>query len=274
MRDQFKFRTVILESSIELSYYWLPLIGFVVGLIATMVGGNGAFFFPPTLILLFGIDPHVAIATSLAAVIPIGLIGSAEHYRRNNINLPVGLVFGGFGMLGALLGALISGYLEAASLIKAFGVYSVMLGLLTMRRPKNIDKAVNTIPENFSQIQRKKLPLMISVGFIAGIVAGLFGTSGTAPVLAGLFLLHFPVKLVIGTSVMVVFMNAIFGFGGHLLLGEIDLELIFLLGSGAAIGAFFGPRLLVKIHPERKEGKLRYAFAAIIIALGLLLITR
>ncbi|TVR42121.1 MAG: sulfite exporter TauE/SafE family protein [Bacteroidia bacterium] len=263
-----------MESAIELNYYWLPLIGFIVGLVATMVGGNGAFFFPPTLILLFGISPHVAIATSLAAVIPIGLIGSAEHYRRNNINLPVGLVFGGFGMLGAVVGALISGYMEAVFLIKAFGVYSVLLGLLTMRVPKNVDKAANTPPEKFSHIRREKLPLMISIGLIAGIVAGLFGTSGTAPVLAGLFLLHFPVKLVIGTSVMIVFMNAIFGFGGHLLVGEIDLELIFLLGSGAAIGAFFGPRLLVKIHPERKEGKFRYAFAAIIIALGLLLIFR
>jgi len=74
--------------------------------------------------------------------------------------------------------------------------------------------------------------------------------------------------------VMIVFINALSGFGGHLILGEIDPELILWLGLGAAIGAFIGPKLLVNIKPEGKEGKLRFLFSAIIIAMGILLIIR
>ena len=257
---------------IQLSYYWLPLIGFIIGLLATMVGGNGAFFFPPALILLFGVAPRLAIATSLAAVIPIGLIGSWEHYRRGNINLPVGLTFGLAGLLGALSGAWISGLIAPDSLIRIFGVYTIVLGLFALRLPKRKPELQVAPPVDFTALQKQQLPLILLFGLVSGTAAGLFGTSGTAPVLAALFMLHFPVKLVIGTSVLIVFVNALSGFGGHVLLGDTDLALILLLGSGAAAGAFIGPRLLAHIRPERKEGSIRYIFSAIVIAVGLLLV--
>ncbi len=266
---------MIYESAIELHYLWLPLLGFIVGLLDTMVGGNGAFFFPPALILLFQVEPRVAIATSLAAVIPIGLIGSWEHYKRQNINLPIGLSFGSAGLTGALIGAWISNRIDPATLLTTFGAYCVILGLFTLRlRGKKPREAAYTPPEHFADIRKDQIPNIIIFGVISGVVAGLFGTSGTAPVLAALLILKFPIRLVIGTSVMIVFINALSGFSGHLLLGEIDPYLIAWLGSGAALGAFIGPRLLVNIRPEKKEGPLRYLFSAIIIAMGLMLIFR
>lgn len=264
----------IFEAGIELSPLWLPMIGFIVGLLATMIGGNGAFFFPPILILCFQVSPRVAIATSLAAAIPIGLIGSFEHHRRTNINWPVGLVFGLAGFTGALSGAFISGLMDPATLVRSFGVYAILLGILTMRVPKTqLDDQIKP-PRTLSCLSRGQIPVIICFGLISGLVAGLFGTSGTAPVLAGLFILRFPIKLVIGTSVMIVFINALSGFGGHLFLGEIDLELIGMLGSGAAVGAFLGPRLLSHMRPERKENGLRYVFAVLVMALGILLLVR
>jgi len=265
---------VIYQSAIELSYFYLPLIGFVVGLLATMVGGNGAFFFPPTLILFFQVSPRVAIATSLAAVIPIGIIGSIAHYRRDNINLPVAIIFGLAGLAGALSGAWISGAMEPSTLVRSFGIYSILLGLLTMRVSGKKQAETIISPVKFSDLHRRHMVLIIFFGLVSGAAAGLFGTSGTIPVLAGLFILRFPVKLVIGTSVLIVFINALSGFAGHVFLGEIDMELIYLLGSGAAIGAFFGPRLLVRIRPERKEGWMRHIFACIVVLMGVLLLLR
>lgn len=251
------------------------MIGFVVGLLATMVGGNGAFFFPPALILLFQVSPRVAIATSLAAVLPIGLIGSAVHYRRNNINLPVALIFGAAGLVGALAGSWITSVIETAVLVRTFGVYCIILGLLSLRVPKSSEYGkTDSPPESLREIRSRNVPLIIFFGLVSGAAAGLFGTSGTAPVLAALLILQFPVRLVIGTSVLIVFINALSGFGGHLVLGEIDPELILMLGSGAAAGAFIGPRLLIHIKPEKKEGGIRYVFAGIIIALGVLMFTR
>ncbi len=262
------------ETAIQLSHYWLPLIGFIIGLIATMIGGNGAFFFPPALILLFGVSPRVAIATSLAAVVPIGLIGSITHYHKGNINLPVGITFGIAGIAGAISGAAISGLLEASVLVRIFGYYTIVLGLMTFLIPKRGAKGSIPAPESFSAIKKQQLPTIFILGVVSGFAAGLFGTSGTLTVLAGLFILQFPLKLVIGTSVMIVFINALSGFGAHLVVGEIDLRLIALLGSGAALGAFIGPWLLQYVKPGRKEGKIRYIFALKLIALGLFLVFR
>ncbi len=262
------------ETALELNYVWLPLIGFVVGLIATMVGGNGAFFFPPALILLFQVPPKIAIATSLAAVIPMGLMGSLEHYRRGNINLPVGIVFGAAGMLGALSGAWLSSILNTDTLLFAFSIYLVVLGLFTLLAPKSKPGKQLGPPGSFGDLNTKNLLLIITVGITAGIVAGLFGTSGTAPVLAGMLMLRLPVMQVIGTSVLVVFINAFAGFGGHLFLGEFDMQLILLLGSGATVGAYLGPRLLSNIRPKKKENKFRLVMGLLLIVVGISLAFR
>ncbi len=263
----------MLEIAIELNYYWLPVIGFAVGLVATMVGGNGAFFFPPALILLFQVSPKVAIATSLAAVIPIGLIGSAEHYRRGNINLPVGVVFGLAGMLGAFLGAWMSNMLKTETLVISFSIYLILLGLFTLYRPKASTDGVVKPPGRFSDFNKHNLSLILSIGFIAGCVTGLYGTSGTAPVLAAMLILRLPLMQVVGTSVMIVFINALTGFSGHMLLGELDFQLIMLLGSGATVGAFLGPRLLWRIRPRKKENKIRFILGFLLIIVGIFLLT-
>lgn len=262
------------DIAIELNYLWLPAIGFVVGLIATMVGGNGAFFFPPALILLFQVSPKVAIATSLAAVIPIGMIGSAEHYKRGNINLPVGIVFGAAGMLGAFLGAWMSSMLKTEALVISFSIYLIILGLFTLYTPKAKADGVVRPPEHFSDLNKRNLTLILSIGFIAGCVTGLYGTSGTAPVLAAMLILRLPLMQVVGTSVLIVFINALTGFGGHVLLGELDINLILLLGSGATAGAFLGPRLLGKIRPRNKENKVRFILGFLLIIVGVVLLTR
>lgn len=259
--------------AIELNYFWLPVIGFVVGLIATMVGGNGAFFFPPALILLFQVSPKVAIATSLAAVIPIGLIGSAEHYRRGNINLPVGVAFGSAGMLGAFLGAWLSSMLKTEALISSFSIYLILLGIFTFYKPKaSADSAVRP-PECFSDFNKRNLSLILSIGFVAGCVTGLYGTSGTAPVLAAMLILRLPLMQVVGTSVLIVFINALTGFSGHVILGELDLQLILLLGSGATVGAFLGPRLLGRLRPRNKENKVRIILGLLLIIIGVILLS-
>ena len=265
---------MIYQSAIELSHFWLPFIGFVVGLLATMIGGNGAFFFPPILILFFQVSPRVAIATSLAAVIPMGLIGSAEHYRRGNVNLTVGLTFGAAGLVGAFLGAWVSGLMDPSMLVKTFGGYTILLALLTLRTPLCRPEDEINPPTGLSGLNRRTGTMIVLFGLLSGAVAGLFGTSGSAPVLAGLFILQFPVRLVIGTSVLIVFINALSGFSGHLLMGEIDPELILRLGSGAAVGAFLGPRLLVRMRPERRQGSIRYVFVAVLLALGVTLLLR
>ncbi|HDR68276.1 MAG TPA: sulfite exporter TauE/SafE family protein, partial [Bacteroidaceae bacterium] len=67
---------MIFHSAFEYIYLWLPLIGLLVGLISTLIGGGGGgFFFIPILTILFGVPAHIAVTTSLAATIPICIVG-------------------------------------------------------------------------------------------------------------------------------------------------------------------------------------------------------
>jgi len=67
---------MIFHSSFQYCYLWLPLVGFIIGFFASMAGGGGGFFFLPVLILLFKVPAQIAVATSLAATLPICIVGS------------------------------------------------------------------------------------------------------------------------------------------------------------------------------------------------------
>ena len=109
-------------------------------------------------------------------------------------------------------------------------------------------------------------------GVASGLLAGVFGISGTPPIIAGLYSLGLPAAMVVGTSVFVLIFNSIAGIGGFYLLGRLDLTLIILLGGGAAVGAFIGPLLLKKINPKTFEKIYGPVIVGIMVIFGLGLI--
>jgi uncharacterized protein len=268
---------MVIHSTFQESYLWLPLIGLIVGLLATMVGGSGGSVFPPILILLFNVPPQIAIATSLAAALPIGLVGTYGHQRKGNINWRIAIVFIACGFAGALTGAWITRLLSSQMLKLVLGVYLMTLGLFLLFSLETPGKKKN--PEK-NEINNGKPNLVGGAfGFVAGSAAGLFGTSGTAPVLAGMFSLKLPVRIIAGTSVLVVFTNTLSGLGGHFLAGQVDMTLVYLLASGSVIGSIAGPWLLGIINLDRLEGYIKkprfstkYGLAGFIMILGLLMI--
>jgi uncharacterized membrane protein YfcA len=109
-------------------------------------------------------------------------------------------------------------------------------------------------------------------GLIAGVITGAFGTSGTAPVLAGLFSMRLPLKVVIGTSLFIVLINTATATGAHFMIGKIDLTLIGFLTIGSVFGALIGPRVLSAFNVTRKESRLKYGYALGMLAVGILMI--
>ncbi len=263
---------MIFYSEFQQSYLWLPLVGLIVGLLATMIGSGGGFFFPLILILFFGISSHVAVATSLAATLPLCIVGSVGHYRRGNIHSRLVLIFGVAGILGALAGAGLTRLMDTNQLKMAFGVYSLGLALVIFLNNRKKKKTEPDLEKRGKKLKRGLLVKGSAYGLAGGIISGTFGTSGSAPVLAGLVALNAPIKLVIGTSLTVVLINTVSALAGHAVLGKIDLTLVLLLTTGTLIGAAAGPQLLGKMKIERSEGHIRQWFALIIFGFGLILI--
>jgi len=263
---------MIFHSPFEYSYLWLPLIGFVIGLLASMVGSGGGFFFLPVLILLFKMPAQMAVSTSLAATLPICIVGSVNHYRHDNINLKMGLLFIISGIIGSIAGAGLTSIVTPLQLKRGFGIYSILIAipiLVSYYRRKHIE--LKEIPRS-GRIDIKKISKGSVYGLLAGVITGSFGTSGAAPVLAGLLSLNLPIKLVAGTSLMIVMINTISALGAHFLIGEIDLTMVYLLATGSVVGAFSGPAVLSGLKTAKAEGPVRkwYAFAMIIFGIIIL----
>ncbi|HCE57751.1 MAG TPA: sulfite exporter TauE/SafE family protein [Prolixibacteraceae bacterium] len=259
-------------SEIQNIYYILPLAGLIIGLSGTFLGGGGGFFFLPVLTLLIGVPTQTAVITSLVATLPICVVGSLGHFHKGNIDFKVGLKFGLAGIFGTLIGVSITSIITADQLKISFGIYSIIIALnlvvttWSKNRAENIKAERKTLTGFSRNIQSSFF------GFFAGVIAGTFGTSGTAPVLTGLFALRLPLKLVIGTSLLVVLSNTIFAVGAHFLIGKIDFTLVCFLTVGSMIGAVIGPKFLSKIKTDKSENEVRYLYAAVMIVLGILMI--
>jgi uncharacterized membrane protein YfcA len=262
---------MILGFTYDPSFLWLPPIGLAIGLLVTVFGGGGGFFYVPILTLLFHVPTQLAAATSLAATIPTVIVGSIEHYRKGNIDLRIGLVFGVSGLVGALLGAYVSHLVSSALLQKLFGAYAIALTIPMVLTSKNRLKDISGKAKTPQALTSSRIALCLVFGSLSGIMAGLFGTSGTASIVAGLYILGLPVTVVVGTSVLVVLFNAVSGFIGHLMVGQFNLMLLVLLGSGSVIGGFLGPRILAKINVETLEKVYGILFILLVVIFGIIM---
>jgi uncharacterized protein len=257
---------MVFYSEFHHSYYWLPLIGFVIGMLATMVGSGGGSFFPMILILAFQVPAPIAVATSLAASLPLSLVGGLGHYHRGNVHLRAGTVFAIAGIGGAIAGTALTRVMTGDQLRISFGIYSIFLAIIIFFH--SLNKNIST------QGQRTPIrsTLGAAYGFGGGVISGTFGTSGAIPVLAGLFAMHLPLRLVIGTSIMIIFVNTLSALVGHMLIGRIDLTLVWLLTLGSVLGALTGPHLITGIKTDSYETQVKRIFSVIILILGMLLI--
>jgi uncharacterized protein len=263
---------MIFHSSFENIYLWLPLIGFTIGFFASMLGTGGGFFFLPALILFFSVPAQIAVATALAATLPICIVGSISHYRHKNIHLNLGLIFSIAGIIGAIAGAGFSNIVTSNQLKISFGIYSILIALHMIYNNRKVKKAAKTGIELPVDSKRKRITRGSVYGFLAGLVTGTFGTNGAAPILAGLFTMRIPIKLVAGTSLMVISITTVSALGAHFLVGRIDLTLVYFLTFGSVIGAFSGPKLLAGIKIGRAEVPIRNWYAWGLIVFGVLMI--
>ena len=80
------------------------LLGGGVGLLSGMFGVGGGFLTTP-LLIVYGIPPTVAAASSASQVTGASVSGVFAHFRRNGVDVKMGGVLVAGGILGAFFGA-------------------------------------------------------------------------------------------------------------------------------------------------------------------------
>ncbi len=110
-----------------MSYFMIALIGILGGIVSGLFGVGGGILFVPLLILLKHFDPHLAIGTSLAVIVPTAFVAAFRHSLAGMIDWKTVLILTLFAIAGAWLGSELSLKLETAVLRRLYALFLLIL---------------------------------------------------------------------------------------------------------------------------------------------------
>lgn len=237
------------------------LSGALIGLLLTVFGGGGSVLAAPLLIFFVGVaDPHVAIGTSAAAVAVNALLGLIAQARAGAVKWPCALVFGGFGLGGALIGAHIAKMIDGGVLLLGFAGIMALVGVSMLRKAKSEgDPSVHLDP----RLARRLAPL----GFGTGLAAGFFGIGGgflIAPGLmaaTGMTLAHAAASSLVSVTLFGAATSATYAVSGL-----VDWRLVGALVTGGAAGIALGLPIARRLGANAPLARRLFAGMIVLVA--------
>jgi hypothetical protein len=236
------------------------VLSILIGVSLGLFGGGGATLTVPILTYVAGMTPNQAIASSLfvvAVTSAAGLVGRVRLVRWR-----IALGFGAAGMVGSYAGGRLAVLFTGRALMIMFGLMMAAAAIAMLRGRRAIPaREVHELPALQALVQ----------GMIVGAVSGLVGAGGGFLVVPALVLLGgIAIEGAIATSLVVIAMQSLAGFVGHL--GHVDLDwpLTLAVTAVAVAGASFGGALARRISATG----LRRGFALLVIAMAAFVLLR
>ena len=198
---------------------WLPLVvalagaGIVAGVLAGLFGVGGGIVVVPALdfaLTAAGVSPavalHVAVATSMAIIVPTGFASARGHARKGSIDYGVIRSWALPIALGALLGAVLASRVQGRTLALVFGTVAA-LAAVRMLLPLEGRMLRQSVPGGAGGAL---LPGAI------GTVSAMMGIGGGTLSVPALTFCGVPVHRAVGTAALLGLLIAIPGTLGYL----------------------------------------------------------
>jgi uncharacterized membrane protein YfcA len=236
-------------------------LGALIGLSLGLLGGGGSILTVPIFVYVLGFGAKEAISMSLAVVGATSLLGAVGHWRAGNVNLRVAAIFGVVAMAGTYLGARIATFFSGTAQLALFAAVMLVAAFFMFRPPRLEPPRVEGAPDE------KHMPLLLIVaeGIAVGILTGLVGVGGGFLIVPALVLLgRVPMKVAVGTSLLVIAMKSAAGFVGYLGQVSVDWSFMALFTAVAGVGIVVGT-YLVRYVPQHA---LQRAFALFLVVMG------
>lgn len=269
------------------------VVGLAVGGLAGLLGIGGGMLLVPAFKLGYAMDSLMCTATSLFTIIPTSVSGAISHIRNKTCLPKLGVAAGLGGAclspLGVWLATLSPDWavMGAAALIIAYS--SVTMFRKALKAPKvprgagagAADAAAKeaAAEDRAAAIERahaeaptigwREAAIGAAIGLFAGLASGYVGVGGgfiMVPLMMSI--LHVPMKLTSGTSLIAVMILAVPGTVTQALLGNIN----WIAGIAVACGSIPGATLGAKLIPKVPERQLRFLFAGFLVVAAVLLV--
>lgn len=227
----------------------------LIGVSLGMFGGGGSIFTVPVLVYLMHVDAVLATTYSLFIVGFTSLIGGIRTYAKKNVDFKAVTEFGipsifsvfitRHYILPSIPSQLFSiGNIQITKdifLMVSFAVLMVVAGVFMIR---------NSGDDHTSAVEKdrheKILPLAL-LGLTVGVITGLLGAGGGFLIIPTMVLyLKLPMKTAVGTSLLIIAINSLFGFLFSLKQFEYEWKLLIAFTIIAIAGILIGNKFAEK----------------------------
>lgn len=227
-----------------IGYIAALVIGFTLGLI----GGGGSILTVPALVYLVDVDPVLSTAYSLFIVGAASLVGSVSYMRLGLVSYKTALVFA--------IPSFTAVYLTRRWIVPAIPdpIAHWEAFVLTKDMVVMIFFALIMALASFSMIRSGKqasdgpdgpvhynYPMILLEGAVVGVLTGLVGAGGGFLIIPALVILaKLPMKLAIGTSLLIIAAKSLIGFTGDVGVQPIDWSFLLIFTAISVAGIFVG----------------------------------
>lgn len=249
------------------------LAGTATGIVLGLFGSGGSIIALPALLYLLHVEPKSAIAMSLGVVATTAFITAVRHWRGGNVDVPVALVFGLFGVAGSFAGTRLGLAVPATVQLSFFALVMYAAAWRMLRQPPPLSRPAADIVSAGDGVAALRCdtyfsPCMARIalhGIGVGALTGLVGAGGGFLIVPALVLLSgIPMKQAIGTSLAIVAANSSAGFAGYLGRVSVDYGLMASFTAVTVGGSFLGTRLARTLSQDR----LKKAFGLFLLAVA------
>lgn len=105
----------------------MAVLGVAVGAVSGLVGAGGGFLLVPALAVLAGLPTSLAVGTSLVVIAMQSFAGLTGHLASGHVDWPMAAVVTAAAVVGALIGARLTGAVDADALRTLFGWFVLVM---------------------------------------------------------------------------------------------------------------------------------------------------
>lgn len=266
-------------------FFVLLMLGFIVGLPASMCGLGGGFILVPTLILVFNLSPQNAIAISLVAMCGTTISATLGYIKQKRVDYKLALLYDIFDIPGVVVGAYLTTILPKNLLIGLCGFFILFLSLLMLRNlrarklsTKNKESNMTCngwgrkVSDSMNQVFEYKIrrpSLIVISSLMSGLVTGLAGLGGGITDTTTMMLLGIPSHIAIASSEFAMALTNGAGVITHGFLQNISIGYAIPITIGTILGAQVG--VLLAKRTKQKTLKMILSVVSLLFSIRLIL---
>lgn len=238
----------------------------VIGISLGLVGGGGSILTVPVLVYLFGVEPVLSTAYSLFIVGLTSLAGAIKFMQKRLVSYKTAVIFA--------VPAFVAVFLSRRFVVPAIPETLFSIGALTVTKSVGIMvffalvmlmASISMIrSNNENETHGKELdplkfnyPLILLEGAVVGLLTGIVGAGGGFLIIPALVLFaKLPMKMAVGTSLVIIAAKSLIGFMGDLRSDQLlDWGFLNIITILAVLGVLVGTYLSNFIASEKlKKG--------------------